>query len=142
MIKLITLCGTPASGKTTLSKELAEKYNAKLYCFDKFEGAFSPSKAEKVRSQMHKDIAEDLRNGINVVCDDLNTKLKWRSSLLSAVSDIECKKTLVVMTTPLEVCLERNRKREFVLPDFVITSIHKDYEAPTLSEGWDEIIYY
>ena len=137
---MIVLCGIPGSGKTTMSAQLAEQHNAKLYCFDSLPHAHHPKYADAVRSQMHKDIAEDLRNGQSVVVDDLHTKLKWRQGLLSAVADIDCKKILVVMDTPLEECLRRNANREMRLPDFVVESIHQSFEPPTLDEGWDEII--
>ena len=137
---LLIVCGIPGSGKTTLSKQLAEQYSAKLHCFDRLPHAHHPKYANAVRSQMWADIAEDLRNGHSVVCDDLHTKLKWRQGLLDALTDIPCKKILVVMDTPLEECLRRNANRERRLPDFVVENIHAKYEPPSLDEGWDEII--
>ena len=89
---------------------------------------------------MWADIAEDLRAGKNVVCDDLNTKLKWRTGLLQALDGIDCARVLVIMTTPLDECLRRNANRERRLPDFVIQNIARNYETPDLSEGWDKII--
>ena len=139
---LLVLCGIPGSGKSTLSKQLAEENNASLHCFDELPGALSPKTHTQVREQMWQDIATDLRNGNDVVCDDLNTELKWRKGILDTISGIECEKTLVVLKTPLEECIRRNANRNFRLPDFVIQSINDKFEPPTLSEGWDEIIYY
>lgn len=139
---LIVLCGAPGSGKTTLSQQLAVDYNAKLYCFDAIPGAHHPQKCDSVRSKMWKDIATDLQNGLNVVCDDLHTKLKWRDGILSAVSGINCSKFLMVMNTPLEECLCRNANRQARLPDTVVESIYQKLESPTLEEGWDDIWYY
>lgn len=140
MNNLCALCGIPGSGKTTLSMQMAERHNARLYCFDSLPNAHHPKYAESVRCRMWADIVGDLRNGHSVVVDDLHTKLKWRLGLLSAVADIPCKKILVVMDTPLEECLRRNANREFRLPDFVVEHIHQSYEPPTLGEGWEEII--
>lgn len=137
---LTVLCGIPGSGKTTLSAQLAEQHNAKLYCFDSLPHAHHPKYAESVRCQMWADIAEDLRNGYSVVVDDLHTKLKWRQGLLSTVKETDCKKILVVMDTPLEECLRRNANRENRLPAFVVESVHESFELPTLTEGWDEIV--
>ena len=33
---IYVFCGIPASGKTTLSQQLAQQHNAKLYCYDEF----------------------------------------------------------------------------------------------------------
>lgn len=142
MPTLIVLCGIPGSGKTTLSKQLAEQYNAKLYCFDNLPKAHHPKYANDVRTQMWLDIAEDLRNGHSIVCDDLHTKLKWRSGLLSAICGIPCEKKLVIMETPLQECIRRNANRKFRLPDNIIIRIHHSYETPIIDEGWDEIIMH
>lgn len=136
---LCVLCGIPGSGKTTLSKQLTNRYKAKLYCFDNLPGAHSPKRHKAVREQMWHGIAEDLRNGFDVVCDDLHSLTEWRRGLLAAVSGIECKKVLIVMDTPLDECLRRNANREARLPDFVLHDMHKKYQPPELLEGWDEI---
>ncbi len=137
---ILILCGIPGSGKTTLSKQLAKQHQAKLHCFDSLPHAHHPKYADTVRSQMWSDIAKDLRDGYSVVVDDLHTKLKWRQRLLSAVANIDCKKILVVMSTPLDECLHRNANREMRLPAFIVENIHSSYEPPTRDEGWDEII--
>ena len=136
------MCGIPGSGKTTLANQLASEHSAKLISFDNLPNAHNPKYAEDVRKQMWSDISENLRNGRSVVCDDVNTKLKWRQGIFSAIADISCKKVLVTMNTPLEECLYRNSKRKFRLPDFVIIHTHKNQEPPILNEGWDEILYY
>ena len=139
---IFVLCGLPGSGKTTLSRSLAEQHDVTLHAFDALPGAFSPSRCEAVRAQMWADIAEDLRAGRNVVCDDVHTLLKWRKGLLSATEGIPCEKVLVVMDTPLDECLRRNASRERQLPDFVVKAIAQKFEPPTLDDGWDKIIYY
>lgn len=139
---LLVLCGIPGSGKSTLSKQLAEEYNAILHCFDSLPGALSPATHIQVREQMWKDIATDLSNGHNVVCDDLNTQLNWREGLLNAISGIDCEKVIIVLATPLDECIKRNSNREFQLPDFVIRSINEKFEPPSTTEGWGRIDYH
>lgn len=139
---LLVLCGIPGSGKTTLSRSLAEQYNATLHTFDDLPRAHHPVHAEAVRAQMWADIAEDLRAGKNVVCDDTHCLAKWRKGILSATEGIPCERILMVATTPLEECLRRNANRERRLPDFIVTESVKRFEPPDLSEGWDKIIYF
>lgn len=55
-------------------------------------------------------IASDILN-TNIILDDLHLTKEWRLRLLDAINNIPCKKILIVMTTPLEECLERNSKR-------------------------------
>ena len=137
----LTFCGIPGSGKTTLSNQLAEHYNAKLYCYDSFPHAHHPRYTESIHLKMWRDIVEDLQSGKSVVCDDINIKFKWRKDLLQALDGVDCKRVLIVMTTPLEECLQRNANRKHRLPDWVIQSLAEKYEPPTYEEGWDEIIY-
>jgi tRNA uridine 5-carbamoylmethylation protein Kti12 len=129
---IIVLCGIPGSGKTTLSKKIAEEQNAVRFSFDEM-GCLQ-------HKELIQPIIESLKSGKSVVVDALYAEKQRRTDLLSAVADIDCKKILVVMSTPLEECLRRNANREMRLPDFVVISIHQDYELPTLDEGWDKII--
>lgn len=140
MVLLYVLCGIPGSGKTTLSTQLAERFSAKLYCYDSLPGANHPKYHHETRQKMMVDIAEDLKCGLSVVCDDCHVTEAQRSEVLSAVSEIQCKKTLIVMVTPFEECLLRNANREARLPDFILYDLKRRYQPPTLDEGWDEII--
>ena len=136
------LCGLPASGKTTLSQELAKTTKSKLYCFDDYPDSHNPRKSKEVKEQMYQGILADLSQGCNIVLDDLHTQKEWRENLLAIIEDINCKKILIVMETPIGECLRRNKQRINRLPEFVIQILNQRYEAPTLDEGWDEIILY
>lgn len=137
---LTILSGLPGSGKTTYAQKLAEETGAILHCYDDLPGAFSPSKQQAVHAQMWAAIAEELRQGHDVVCDDLHHTKEKRRMILNAVKDIECKKVLVLMETPLDVCLERNAGRKRRLPDVVLHSCAARFEEPSLDEGFDEIV--
>ena len=138
---LYVLCGIPGSGKTTHSIQLAEQTGAQLFSFDEYPGACHPRKTKQAKQQMYDDVRRALNAGCDVVVDDLHTKKEWRVNLLSTLQGIECHKILVVMTTPLDEGLSRNRQRERRLPDFVVKSLAEGYENPDLVEGWDEIVY-
>lgn len=138
---LYVLCGIPGSGKTTYAQRLANELGATLYSYDEQPDANRLGKLVSSHMEMWRHITNDLRNGKVVVCDDINTTKRQRLEVLSAFNNIECKKVLIVMNTPLNVCIERNENRPNRLPKCTITAINKTYEAPSLDEGWDQIIY-
>lgn len=136
------LCGLPASGKTTLSTQLAVEHNAKLYHYDEFKKGSKPQESKQTHQRLYDQIKQNLLQGNDVVLDDLHTRLEWRQDLLSAFQDIPCKKILIVMTTPLEECVRRNSQRQQGrLPDFVFYHLNSRYQSPSLEEGWDDIQY-
>lgn len=131
---LYLFCGAPASGKSTLSKQMAEQYNAERISFDE--------RNYMRHNQMISPIVEALINRKSVVADSVFTYVKQRKMILDAVKDIPCRKVLIYMTTPLDECLRRNANRKNHLPDFVVESFFHSLQPPTLDEGWDEIILY
>ena len=137
----IALCGIPGSGKSTLSKKLAQTYNAKLYSYDDICRQSELNDVHEMRAHILTSIAEDLRNGYNVIFDDVNILTSSRIEVLLSTEDIKCSKVLVVMNTPLEECLHRNANRKKRLPDWAINHMHRKYQVPTFNEGWDEILY-
>ena len=139
MVSIHIMCGMPGSGKTTLSKQLALEHDAILYCYDTFQNTNYINSYEA----MYSVISETLMTGKSVVYDDLNIVVSIRSTILKALSNVHCRKVLHVMLTPLEECLKRCRNRSrYYVPSSAIEYYMKRYEEPTLSEGWDEIIYH
>lgn len=132
MSNLIVFCGIPGSGKTTLSNEIAATYDMHRISMDE--------RNYIEHSEMIEPILGCLFSEGNVVVDAVYHKKKQREQLIQSVNDIECKKILIYMTTPLDECVTRNRERPNPLPDFVVESISKTFQPPTLDEGWDEII--
>ena len=134
------MCGLPGSGKTSYSKQLALKYNAILYCYDVFP---RQNCREDVHKKIYQEITKTLYDNKNVIYDDLNLSKINRLALMDAISKIDCKKILHVMSTPKNICLERMRSRDkYYIPKTVIDYYYEKYEPPTPDEGWDEIIYH
>lgn len=134
LANLFILCGIQGSGKSTLAKTLANE-DTVLYEVDKFSSN---------KEFLYKNIRNDLLNGKSVIIDGTYATKIVRLKLLNYFVDIDCNKTVIVMTTPLNECLIRNSKRKGKarVSDTIIQTLYKNYETPTLEEGWDEIIYY
>lgn len=131
-MQMTVFCGPPGSGKTTLSKKIAEEHNIVRYSFDEM-GCLQ-------HKELIPHVADSLRNGRSTVVDALYTRASWRRAILEATEHIACKRVLVYMDTSLEECICRNRGRGNPLPDFMVTSIYQSFESPTSDEGWDEIV--
>ena len=133
MNTLYIMCGVPGSGKSTTSKQMADEYGLERFSFDEM-------KCFCLDDYMHLAI-NAIQDGKNVILDSTNLRVNVRKKILQAVNDVLCKKVVVYMNTPLEVCLDRNRNRATRLQDFIIESSYRSLQPPTLDEGWDEIIY-
>ena len=142
MVELHITSGIQGSGKTVLAQALAIEKKANLYIYDLIA-------AEHVLPPLYKSIYKlikiKLLNGENAIYDNMNLTITDRLELLEYFKNIDCKKILHVMNTPIEICLDRHHKRAGgrpCLPDRFIYLCAKKYEPPTLEEGWDEIIYH
>lgn len=126
--------GPPGSGKTTLSKKISEEQNAIRLSFD------------EMHCFQHKELIQPtlkaLQEGKNVVLDSVFYRISQRKLILDATKDLNCKRILIYMTTPLEECICRNAQRPNPLPEFMIRDMYKSIEPPTLEEGWDDIWYF
>lgn len=151
---LIMLVGIPASGKSTLTKEYSEK-SYTILSSDEIrlqiasENGYHPYDQEKIGElngmvfeYIRKTAFSLLKEGKNVVLDATNLGRKKRKNILSQLNKTRCKKTCILMITPKDICIERNRKREGIakVPDESMENMLRNFECPYYWEGWDEII--
>ena len=136
------MCGIPGSGKTTLSSHLAYEYGLTLYSYDELRNNRQFNHI-RLKSYLFSLITQSLTNNENVIVDNLYITKESRYELLSIISSIPCKKILIVLQTPLDVCVDRDANRaSHILGRRAICNFSNKYEQPTLDEGWDEILYY
>ena len=146
MPNFIMLVGIPAVGKDTWAREYIKKHpytvihssddiREELYGDASHQG--SPI---KVFEQMRSRTLRDLRAGKDVIYNATNIKYKDRKSILSQLKKIDnltcyCK----IFVAPVEVCKERNAKRDRVVPDFVYDRMLKSFQIPFYEEGFASI---
>lgn len=145
--KLIMMCGLPASGKSTCSKELAEEYNATVFSSDAlreelFGDANNQECNQELFVELHKRVKDCLRSGKSCVYDATNINYKRRMAFLAELKNISCEKICVLMAAPYEECLKRNAERERKVPEHVIKKMYMGFDIPYWYEGWDCIETY
>ena len=146
MAKLIMLIGIPGSGKTTYSKELKEKYDAKVISTDKVRQTFKDIEEKDVFPTVYRLSIEELKNGRNVILDATHITPKVRKRSFDALDEygVAYEKVAVYVDTPVEECARRVEKRnldpnELFLPVEVVYSYGQNIIPPTKEEGFSEI---
>lgn len=94
-------------------------------------------------AQMEYDaqLAQYLAAGSNILVDRTNMTKTSRAKILRLVPDHYIKNA-IVFTCKDDTLEKRLASRPGkIIPDFVIKSMRSTYQDPTLSEGFDDIIY-
>lgn len=141
---LVMMVGLQASGKSTYAKQLAEKMPATVFSSDElreemFGDVDNQDNNQKLFQELHKRIKECLKSGNNAIYDATNISSKRRRGFLSGLKNIDCYKKCVIMATPYEQCLENNRNRDRVVPEWVIERMYRKWQTPHRFEGFDGV---
>jgi len=139
--------GLPGSGKTTFLKSLQGRITGSFYtCGDDvraelYGDATHQGDPAKIWGTVRSRATAALGDGRTTIVDGTMVKRVDRKALLAKC---QSKATIVVcvhFTTPLEVCLERNRLRDRVVPDHAIKRMHQQLldTPPEKWEGFDYI---
>lgn len=155
MIKnLFVLVGVSGSGKSTLAKKMAEELGASAKIISRDEVRFSMvaedeeyfSKENEVFKEFIRQIKESLNTNQNTIVDATHLNCGSRTKLLRAIgTDLEGAVVYaVVVLNDLETILKQNdeRKGRAFVPHSVIRRMYITFEAPTLDEGFKEIMFY
>lgn len=141
------LIGLPASGKSTIAKELiGEDDNIVIHSSDNlrvelFNDINNQNDNHKLFNELNKRIIGDLREGKHVVMDATNVSRKRRRGLLQQLpKDVE--KVAIYVSTEYKDIVEQNNNRKRVVPQHVIDRMYKTMQIPIYSEGWDKIVIY
>lgn len=140
------LIGIPGSGKTTYSKELSERYSAKVISSDKVRQLYVGIDEKEVFPTVYKLCVEELKSGKNVILDATHITPKVRKRTFDALDayGIAYDKVAIFVDTPVEECIRRVEIRnqnpeELFLPLEVISSYGQNIIPPNVDEGFMEI---
>ncbi|MEX0738967.1 MAG: ATP-binding protein [Pseudohongiella sp.] len=146
--------GKMGAGKTTKSREIAQKQNAVLISEDEWLGAIYPNSIEsledymkysaRLKPQMKKLVQSVLAAGTDVVMDFPANTIAQRNWFRSIFSEIQAPHELVYIDLPNSVCLDQIGKRRIEQPERAATDteamfdqITKHFVAPTPDEGFN-----
>lgn len=146
--KFYIMVGLSASGKSTISKEIAEKNDCVIVSSDNIRGeiceggVIDQSKNEEVFKIFHQRIKDSLKAGKNVIADATNINMKARRSLLENVRKIPCYIIAYIIPKSVEQCIDDNIYKEYPVPHHVIQKQMMNFQIPFIEEGFDEIIIH
>ena len=142
--KFIMMVGLPCSGKSTEAKHLANQHNTTVFSSDAlreelFNDINHQSDNELLFKELHKRIKNCLASGNSAIYDATNISYKRRMAFLAELKKIPCEKICVLMATPYEECIERNKHRDRKVPERIIKKMYMGFDIPWYYEGWDDI---
>ena len=142
---LILMCGAPACGKSTFSKDLATKTGAIRLSSDELRGIIGSSESDqtvtdKVFRCMQATSKHLLAQGHSVIIDATNASVKGRKIFLEHAKELGVRTVAYVFQVSLQVLKERNAQRERKVPEDVINRYHGTILFPLVGEV-DEVIF-
>lgn len=144
---IFILMGVPCSGKSFVANEMREEFPDAVYL-----------NADTLRKVMTGDISDQSQNNLvfrvfdymleyfmllekDIIIDNCNVKKSYRKKYIEAAKENGYEVLGIVLDTPLEICLERNEKRERKVPQEVIEKF--DFmlrqNFPSKEEGFDNL---
>jgi predicted kinase len=136
------MVGIPGSGKSTAAKQVAKAYNATVICPDDIREELTGNAADQSRNKevfdlAHSRLADALKGDGIVVFDATNVKRFARQNILDISEGSGATTALLVMDTPFDLCMERNKNRDRVVPDDAMHRMYKEFTT-ALNEIHDE----
>jgi predicted kinase len=163
MTSAIILIGVPASGKSTLAEQMQRAANqnsisqtlgdtfgqTQLISPDRIRASLYGSAATQgdwaeIWAQVQQGFADASKSQQSVIYDATNYKRQYRQEAIALAKEYDFKPiTGLWLNVPLWICLSRNDTRDRQVPDDIIIEMHRtlSYTPPTLSEGFDRILY-
>ncbi len=143
---LFVLVGISGSGKSWLANE-GLKENFEVFSSDAIRAEIFGDETDQTHNQkvfetLHKRLRFALKNGKNCIYDATNLNRKRRITFLKSIQDIDCKKFCLIVATPFELCIERDKGRARSVGEKVIRRQISQFQLPLLEEGWDEVLIH
>ena len=145
MSHFVMTVGVSGSGKSSICKEIVEKYPEYLWLSsDDIRGSVFNDVNDQAHNNQVFDIMQQrtkqaLTSNRSVLYDATNLSEKYRLAILSIVKKCGARAICLIMATPIEVCIERDAHRDRSVGKDVIWKQVTRFQCPQYYEGWDEI---
>ena len=131
MSKLIIIRGPLGIGKTTIAKKLAEELSAKYISIDKIleesgldkeDNNFTPDDFIKANKIVLPSIKENLQKGKIIILDGC---FYFKEQIEHLEKNLPFKSYIFTLKAPIEVCIERDKKRKKVYGEKEAREVYK-----------------
>jgi len=153
-LDIVLICGLPACGKSQYAKTYFKSQEFKrinrkeirrlLFEMTTFEDKWSEkefaSVDEGLVKQIERKLLENLlQNDQKVLIDNTSVSIVSRKSYIQLAQQMKKTIGVLFLNTPVQVCMERNRKKSDPVPERIIANLAAAIEMPNSSEGFKEV---
>jgi bifunctional polynucleotide phosphatase/kinase len=137
--KIIVLCGSPSSGKSSFSQYMCEKCN------------FECCESDILKTRLEKCVENKLKSGINVIVDATNATKVHREKYINMVNKFNKNIINICVYIPYNedmihhlqhYRIEKSKGSIKALPEIALRVYKSKYEKPVKSEGFDYLYEY
>lgn len=146
MANLEIMIGLPSSGKSTWAKKIINNRNWKhnIISTDEIRKEITGSEMSQDKNTEVFDIAynriiDSLKDNVDVIFDATNINYKKRMDIINRFKKYTDDIDAIMIATPYEECIERNKKRERQVPEDVIKRMYMNFYVPQFFEGFNNI---
>lgn len=142
--RLTVLAGMPGAGKSHWRRN--QPRDAVRNCLTLDGGVFKGDDSRARMGKLYGAARRLLADGLDVVADVTAVRSDDRAEWLALAATHGARATLVAFTTPVAVCVERNRRRPAGrrVPDermAFYAGMHEALPRIASSEAWDEVVF-
>lgn len=144
--KVVLLVGIPGSGKSTYAKSRFANEAHRVHSTDAIrEELFGDENIQgewkKIEGVLKVRVAESVKNGVIAIVDATHASKEHRVNAIEWINRLGAEVHAFYVNTPLEVCKERNKKRQRVVPDYVLEGMHAALakNPPSIEDGFERI---
>jgi predicted kinase len=101
--------------------------------------SFAQSDEVLVKHVEAKIIQHYLELGKQLLIDNSSITIRSRSAYLQTARRFKKSIGLIMIATPVQKCLERNKNRTNAVPESLISRLYSNLQVPGKSEGFDKL---